>query len=77
VEVGEFRDVTVLRLDRGEPFAANTLTLGGVTLVSAAGPRTEVTLTAAGVVTRRLDVSELHKAEAGLTCLSLLFEGQR
>jgi hypothetical protein len=45
---------------------------GGVTLVSADAPQTERTLVAAGVVTRRLDVSELHKAEAGLTCLSLL-----
>jgi dimethylargininase len=75
VEVGEFRDVTVLLVSRGEPFAGNTLTLGAVTLVSAGAPQTERILAAAGVVTRRLDVSELHKAEAGLTCLSLLFKG--
>jgi N-dimethylarginine dimethylaminohydrolase len=51
--------------------------LGGVTLVSADATETERTLAAAGVVTRQLDVSELHKAEAGLTCLSLLFKGDR
>jgi len=77
VEVGEFCDFTVLRVSRGEPFAANTLTLGSVTLVSAAAPQTERTLVSAGVVTRRLDVSELHKAEAGLTCLSLVLGGKR
>ncbi len=57
-----------------EPFGANTLTIAGVTLVSAAYPRTQERLEAAGVTTRALEVSELHKAEAALTCMSLIFE---
>jgi N-dimethylarginine dimethylaminohydrolase len=40
--------------------------------VSSAYPRTQRTLQAAGIATRAVDVSELHKAEAALTCLSLL-----
>ena len=63
---------TVVEVDEGEAFAANTLTVEGVTLLSAAFPRTEERLRQAGVTTRALDVSELQKAEAALTCMSLL-----
>ncbi len=57
-----------------EPFGANTLTLAGTTLVSADYPRTRERLEAAGIRTRTLQVGELHKAEAALTCLSILVE---
>jgi dimethylargininase len=63
---------TVVEVDEGEAFAANTLSVQGVTLVSAAFPRTEQRLREAGVTTRALDVSELQKAEAALTCMSLM-----
>ena len=63
---------TVVEVDRGEAFAANTLSVQGVTLLSAAFPRTEQRLREAGVTTRALDVSELQKAEAALTCMSLM-----
>jgi dimethylargininase len=62
----------VIEVDAAEGFAANTLTVGGVTLLSAAFPRTEERLRRAGVTTRALDVSELQKAEAALTCMSLI-----
>ncbi len=65
-------NVTVIAVDRQEPRAANTLTIGGVTLVSASSPRTEAILSAAGIRTRSIDVSELEKAESGLTCMSLI-----
>ena len=63
---------SVVEVDEHEPFAANTLTVQGVTMMSAAFPRTEERLRAAGVTTRALDVSELQKAEAALTCMSLM-----
>ncbi|HUL47615.1 MAG TPA: hypothetical protein VLV25_11000 [Steroidobacteraceae bacterium] len=63
---------TVIEVDDGEPFAANTLTVQGVTLVNAAFPRTEERLREAGLTTCALDVSELQKAEAALTCMSLM-----
>jgi len=57
-----------------EPFGANTLTvLGGETLVSASAPRTAERLREAGHSVHACDISELEKAEAGLTCLSLVF----
>jgi dimethylargininase len=72
VEPSAFGEVRVIAVDEREPLAANTLTIGGTTLVSAAYPHTCRCLEAAGVRTRSVDVSELHKAEGGLTCMSLL-----
>jgi dimethylargininase len=63
---------TVIEVHPEEAFAANTLTSGGVTLLSAAFPRTAERLRLAGITTRALDVSELQKAEAALTCMSLI-----
>lgn len=57
----------------GEPFAANSLTLGD-TLFHAAGAATSALLAAAGFRVVELDISEFAKAEAGLTCLSLVYE---
>jgi dimethylargininase len=65
-------DVTVVEVDAREPGAANTLTLEGVTIVSAKYPRTGENLRRGGIRTQSLDVSELAKAEAGLTCMSLV-----
>jgi dimethylargininase len=67
-----FGPLRVIAVDEREPQAANTLTIGGTTLVSAAYPHTRRRLEAAGVRTRAVDVSELHKAEGALTCMSLL-----
>ncbi len=63
---------TLVEVAEDEPFGANTLTVQGVTLLSAAFPRTEQRLRDAGIATRVLDVSELQKAEAALTCMSLI-----
>jgi len=72
VDAGVFDVASVITVDDAEPFGANTLTVGTVTLVSADYPRTRARLEAAGITTRALEVSELHKAEAALTCMSLL-----
>lgn len=69
-----FGDLDVIPVDEYEPFAANTLTLGGTTLIGAAFRKTDQRLRDAGIVTRRVDISELNKAEAGLTCLALILE---
>jgi dimethylargininase len=74
VEAAEFPTAAVVTVDPQEPYGANTLTVGELTLVSAAYPRTQERLNAAGIATRALDVSELHKAEGALTCMSLLLE---
>jgi len=74
VDAGSFAAERVITVAESEPYAANTLTLGASTLVSAAYPHTAERLAAAGVAVRVIDVSELHKAESALTCMSLLLE---
>ncbi|MGO9803122.1 MAG: dimethylarginine dimethylaminohydrolase family protein [Steroidobacteraceae bacterium] len=74
VDPGSFGTAKVIEVATGEEFAANTLTLAGVTLLNAAFPETEKRLQAAGVATRALDVGELQKAEAALTCMSLILD---
>jgi len=64
----------VIAVDEREPYGANTLTVGNATLVSSAYPRTRARLEAAGIHTRELDVSEPHKAEAALTCMSVILD---
>lgn len=59
-----------------EPFGANVLRLPGRVLVSAAHPGTADAVRAAGRQVVVVDVSELHKAESGLTCMSLVFEAR-
>ncbi len=69
---GAFGDHEYVAVDPAEPFAANTLTLSGTTLVSASSPSTRARLEARHVATRAVDIAELQKAEAGLTCMSLV-----
>jgi dimethylargininase len=57
-----------------EPFAANVLTIGPAVHTAASAPLTRRKLEALGFDTRTVDTSEFEKAEAALTCLSLLFE---
>lgn len=56
----------------GEPDAANVLRAGGKLLCPADSPRTADALAARGFDVVRLDISEMRKAEAALTCMSLL-----
>ena len=56
----------------GEPFGGNTLTVGGRLFVQAATPRTAEAFVAAGFAPHALEIGEFAKAEAGLTCLSLI-----
>jgi dimethylargininase len=55
--------------------AANVLVIGNTVVLAAAFPRTAAMIEDLGWETRVLDISELMKAEAGLTCSSILLEG--
>ncbi|MGB2898576.1 MAG: arginine deiminase family protein [Candidatus Acidiferrum sp.] len=61
-------------VDPAEPHAANALAFGGTIIFPASFPRTRVRLEDQGFHVTPLDISELQKAESGLTCSSLLFE---
>ena len=55
-----------------EPFAANVLRIGHALICAAAHGRTADLLRARNCDVRPVDVSELAKAEAGVTCCSLI-----
>ena len=63
-------------LDVPEPRGANALRIGDTVLMPAAFPRTCELLERSGFRVRPIDNSELLKAEAGVTCTSLLFEAK-
>jgi len=61
-------------VDPEEPHAANALALASTVIFPASFPRTRARIEALGFHVTPLDISELQKAESGLTCSSLLFE---
>jgi dimethylargininase len=65
-----------IEVDSEEPFAANVLRIGSTIVCAAAHVRTNARLDDAGFDLRPIDVSELAKAEAGVTCCSLVFRGR-
>jgi dimethylargininase len=73
IDLSPFSHFEILRVPESEPWAANTLAFNGSVLVTGSSPRTAELLESKGFLVRRLDISELQKAEAALTCLSLLF----
>lgn len=76
VDLAPFGAMRVLDVDAGEPFAANLLRLPGALLFNAAFPATrrivEAHARTAGLEVRAVDIGEFGKAEAGLTCLSVI-----
>ena len=68
-----FGDAGFILVDKDEPFAGNTLTIGETILFPAAHTRTAAKVAALGFETALVDISEFAKAEAGLTCLSLIW----
>ena len=57
-----------------EPHAANALAIGDQVVFPASFPSTRIGMEAAGFRVLPIDISELQKAESGLTCSSLLFD---
>jgi dimethylargininase len=74
LDPGAFRDLRIVDVPSQEPRAANVLAVGRAVLVPATFPRTANLLARLGWKCRLVDISELMKAEAGLTCSSILFE---
>lgn len=73
VDLAPFDGFEILPVPEGEPWGANTLRLHNRVLVAASAPETAMILRAKGLMVEPVDVSELQKAEAGLTCMSVLY----
>lgn len=63
-----------IEVDPAEPHAANSLALVNTIIFPASFPRTRAHIEARGFHVTPLDISELQKAESGLTCSSLIFQ---
>jgi dimethylargininase len=63
-----------IEVDPAEPHAANALALGDTIIFPASFPATRARIEARGFHVTALDISELQKAESGLTCSSLIFQ---
>ena len=70
----QFAGYEWIDVDRAEPHAANALALAGTVIFPASFPRTSARIKSEGFHVTALDISELQKAESGLTCSSLLFQ---
>lgn len=67
-----FDGLDCIEVHPAEPFAANALRVGPVLLYPAAFPRSRERLEQRGFAVRAVEADELAKAEAGLTCCSIL-----
>lgn len=73
IDTSEMSQFELWEVPSSEPFAANILRIGNHIVVAQHHPRTAELLSHQGYEVTTVDVSELAKAEAGLTCLSLVF----
>jgi dimethylargininase len=69
-----FQDYRQLTVDPEEPGAANALALGGAILLPAQHARTRARLAAAGLEVIAVPMTEIAKAEGGMTCCSIILE---
>jgi len=74
VDAGAFTGHRALAVDPAEPHAANALVLGGMVIHPLQHALTRARLEAAGLTVVTVPQVELAKAEAGVTCCSLLVE---
>lgn len=72
VDARAFKGCEAIAVDPREPFAANVLRIGQSLVCAKAYPRTADALRARGYDVHLVDASELAKAEAGVTCCSLI-----
>ena len=78
IDASPFTGFARIAVDDDEPFAANVLPVGDARILNAAFPRTrqrvEDFCARRGLRAIAVDISEFGKAEAGLTCMSLVFD---
>ena len=73
VDAAAFAGFEQIAVPAEEPWAANVLRLPATLIVNAAHERTNALLAERGLNLLPVDIGEFGKAEAGLTCLSLVF----
>lgn len=76
VDTRAFEGFEIVSVPPDEARAANVLALGDTVIMPAGFPETAAIIERLGWDVRTLDISELMKAEAGVTCSSVLFESE-
>jgi len=74
VNKDSFAGMDFIAVDEAEPMAANSLLVDNKVIYPEAYPKTLTKLIKAGITTITLDISEIAKAEGGVTCCALLFK---
>lgn len=74
IDTSVFGNAHIIAADATEPFAGNILPVSDSFITAAAHPRTTAAIIAAGFAVSTVDISEFAKAEAGLTCMSLIWQ---
>jgi dimethylargininase len=74
IDVAHFGYAHIIAVDPSEPFAGNILPVGDAVITAAAHPRTTQRISEAGFPTHSVDIGEFARAEAGLTCMSLIWQ---
>lgn len=75
IDPAQFAGVEPVAVARGEPAAANCVRAGNSLILPGGNPGTADLLGSRGFNVIEVDVSELQKAEAGVTCMSLIDDG--
>jgi len=73
VDLGSFGNARVIDVAPGESAAADVRAIDDTVIIPASFPETGHILDRAGWRVLPIDVSELQKAEAGVTCMSVIF----
>lgn len=76
IDAERLRGFELLDVPQDELAAANALLVNDVVIIPASFPKTRALLEKRGFRVRTVDVSELQKAEAGVTCTSLIFHDE-
>jgi dimethylargininase len=74
IDLTRFGGLRILPVPEEESWGANVLRIGGRIWAQTAFPRTLEMLQKEGYIVQEIDCSEFLKAEAGLTCLSLVYQ---
>ena len=73
IDVEPLRRFELIDVPDKEPAGANALLIKDVVIIPASFPKTRTLLDRRGFHVRTIDLSELQKAEAGVTCTSVIF----
>jgi dimethylargininase len=74
LDLQPLRDFRIIPVPEDEPAAVNSLRINNTICMHSGFPKTAELLVNLGFSLKAIDISELLKAEAGMTCSSIIFE---